>query len=190
MTLGYSELVTALKQKEEAKVESVWNAAREEAKKIEKDTALRLDEIQGQAASAEALKNKSAQKSILAKAHQKASDMRALARQKLTDDIEKSGLKILPLLREDNYQKLFVILAKELPAIAWEKVRVNPADEFLAKRFFPDEAIVCDSTIVGGLEVSSNDGRLRIVNTLEKRLERGWSSILPSILKELMARVT
>ena len=188
--MGYSELVTALKQKEEAKVESVWKVAREEAKKIEKDTALRLDEIQSQAASAGALKDKSSQKSILAKAHQKASDMRALAMQKLADDIENIGLKILPLLREDNYEKLFIILTKELPTIAWEEIRVNPADELLAKRFFPDETIVCDSTIVGGLEVSSNDGRLRIVNTLEKRLEKGWGSILPSIINELMVRVT
>jgi len=35
------------------------------------------------------------------------------------------------------------------------------------------------------MESAADGGRLRIVNTLEKRLERGWPELMPELFREI-----
>ena len=88
----------------------------------------------------------------------------------------------LAQLRDDRYAELFVALVEELLPCQWQAVRVNPADSELAKASFPGAAIETDKGITGGMEVIAEGGRVRIDNTLEKRLERAWPELLPRLL--------
>ena len=51
--------------------------------------------------------------------------------------------------------------------------------------FFPQAEIETDDSIRGGFEASADDGKYRVINVLEKRLEKGWPLVLPELLKEL-----
>lgn len=63
-------------------------------------------------------------------------------------------------------------------------MRVNPADGERAAVLFPGARIETDPAISGGMEAITEGGRMRVVNTLEKRLARGWPDILPHLLAE------
>ncbi|WP_129128331.1 V-type ATP synthase subunit E [Geomonas oryzae] len=95
------------------------------------------------------------------------------------------SVELLPALRDEGYPELFKRLAAELPQREWRMVRVNPQDADLAAGLFPDADIVADREISGGLVAVSPGEELQVINTLEKRLERGWPELLPMILKEV-----
>ena len=83
---------------------------------------------------------------------------------------------------------LGVVLACELPERGWQCVRVNPADADAAARRFPGAVVETDPGISGGMEVECEDGRVRISNTLEARLEAAWPDLLPRLIAELETR--
>ena len=95
------------------------------------------------------------------------------------------ALRLLPRLRERDYPRIFSRLAAELPPIEWETVRVNPADAEIAGYLFPRARIVPDTAICGGMEALAEGGRIQVINTLEKRLERGWPELLPVLIEEV-----
>jgi V/A-type H+-transporting ATPase subunit E len=91
------------------------------------------------------------------------------------------------LLRQPDTGKgdeLFVALAGELPDFPWETVKVNSRDKEAASSRFPKAKLIVDdaNAIRGGLEVSGENGAIRIINTLEKRLERMWPELLPELI--------
>jgi V/A-type H+/Na+-transporting ATPase subunit E len=88
-------------------------------------------------------------------------------------------------LRDNGDAELFAALEAELLPCQWETVRVNPADAELAEVRFPGARIETDGGITGGLEVAADGGRVRIDNTLEKRLERGWPELLPRLMNAI-----
>jgi V/A-type H+-transporting ATPase subunit E len=75
-------------------------------------------------------------------------------------------------------------MAAELPA-DWKTVRVNSEDAGIAREHFPEAGIITDDSISGGMDVMTEDAKIRVINTLEKRLERAWGDVLPHIMKEL-----
>ena len=98
-------------------------------------------------------------------------------------EVLKGGAKIVQL-REKDYPGIFSLLAAELPPIGWETLRVNPTDAEIAADLFPRARIVPDTAICGGMEALAEEGRIRIINTLEKRLERVWPELLPALIEE------
>jgi hypothetical protein len=92
----------------------------------------------------------------------------------LAERLHGLALAELPHLRAQNPERLFSALAAELPALAWQKVRVNPADDALARQHFPQAHVECDTQISGGMETEAEGGRIRVNNTLEARLETVW----------------
>jgi V/A-type H+-transporting ATPase subunit E len=108
--------------------------------------------------------------------------MRLAALGELSERLSRLAVSLLTQLREQQYGELFDALVRELPPYAWETVRVNPEDSAMAGRYFPEAEIVPDPHISGGMEVNGDGGRIRIVNTLEKRLERGWPELLPDLI--------
>ena len=95
----------------------------------------------------------------------------------------------LPALRKAGYEAVFGKMVQELPALSWKRVQVNPGDVALAGRYFPAAEIVPDPGITGGLDVSTEDGSIRVINTFEKRLERAWSDMLPLLIKDVYQEV-
>lgn len=75
-------------------------------------------------------------------------------------------------------------MAAELPLLSWKTVRVNPEDSEIAGRHFPGAEIITDAAVSGGMDTMSGDGKIRVINTLEKRLERAWEDIATDLLKE------
>jgi vacuolar-type H+-ATPase subunit E/Vma4 len=100
------------------------------------------------------------------------------------------ALEALGGLRNETYGDLFASLTAEIPSGAWQRVRVNPLDRSLAERHFPLATIVCDPAIGGGFEVEAEEGRIRIGNTLETRLDRAWPDVLPALMRDVFEQLS
>lgn len=94
----------------------------------------------------------------------------------------------LPTLAGERSPALFERLAAEIPDQDWALVRVNVQDRDAAERIFPQCTIETVPEIAAGLEVASEDGEIRIDNTLNKRLERAWPDLIAAIMEELRKR--
>ena len=81
--------------------------------------------------------------------------------------------------------QLFQALAEEIPDCHWQRIIVNPRDKAAAGVRFPAAEVLVDPGISGGLEVQSADDRIRIINSLEKRLEHLWPELLPDLFIEI-----
>jgi vacuolar-type H+-ATPase subunit E/Vma4 len=102
--------------------------------------------------------------------------------------LRNAAIKQLPALREKNYEKVFAKFVDELPEKEWEKIVVNPVDLELAAKFFAANIINLDSAISGGLVAVTTNGKIIVDNSFEKRLERKWFQILPSIIVKFEKR--
>lgn len=123
---------------------------------------------------------------ILHEAQRVALNIEDDAMRELSDRLYALAVDMLPLVREKEYDDLFAELVGEIPSLEWQKVRVNPVDEELARSLFPDAKIIKDDSVLGGFEVSTDDGRFRVANLLQKRLEKGWRMALPELLEEII----
>lgn len=107
------------------------------------------------------------------------------AERQLADRLYELAQKELPWLREQCGSRLLETCAKELPRTKWRKLRVHVSQVDLARKLFPEAKIEGDDTISGGLVAESADGKIMVINTLEKRLERSWPRILPEFIRTL-----
>lgn len=89
----------------------------------------------------------------------------------------------------ESYPLVFKALAAELPEASWAKVTVNPEDKMLAAECFPQSSILTSMSISGGMLVQSEDGAVEVDNTFEKRLQRSWTQLLPSLMNEIRGRL-
>jgi vacuolar-type H+-ATPase subunit E/Vma4 len=96
------------------------------------------------------------------------------------------GAGMLAQVRQQDYEAVFAELVREVPVSAWEKVRVNPLDKEMAGSLFPGAEVEADPSITGGFLASADGGRYQVINTFESRLEKGWPTILPLLLKEIV----
>jgi V/A-type H+-transporting ATPase subunit E len=183
--MGYRELIDALRQEGEEKTAALRREMDAEAARIEEEAAGRTgrlrDEFERRLAGAVA----DQRRELLAAAREKGELALLAAENALAERLRLIARDSLPLLRGDDPERLFTLLAKELPPADWERVTVNPADAGAAQRLFPAAEIVADAAVTGGLAVVAAGGRLRVDNTLEKRLERGWPELLPPFMDEL-----
>jgi V/A-type H+-transporting ATPase subunit E len=182
--VGYEDLLAALRREGENKSGLIRQEAEAEAARLREEAAagrVRLregfEQEQARAIAAEC-------GAILAEAERTARRIRLAEAGKRAERLYRLALGLLPHLRERDYPGMFSRLAAELPPAAWETVRVNPADGELAGYLFPTALIEPDPAISGGMEALAGGGRIRVVNTLEKRLERGWPELLPDLLGE------
>lgn len=122
---------------------------------------------------------------LMTEAEEKAWLRQSEAERQLADRLYELAKKELPLLREQCGNRLLETCSKELPQAKWQKLRVHESEVNLARTLFPEAEIKGDDTISGGLVAESADGRIMVINTLEKRLERSWPRILPEFLRTL-----
>jgi hypothetical protein len=50
---------------------------------------------------------------------------------------------------------------------------------------FPDTEIKGDDALTGGLEAIADNGRIRVINSFEKRLEKAWHAMLPILISDV-----
>jgi V/A-type H+-transporting ATPase subunit E len=124
---------------------------------------------------------------IRADAETKARLLSSSAAKRLSTRLYGEFRSSLPFLRNITNPDAFAGMAAELPPLSWGRVRVNPGDIAVARQHFPDAEIIPDNGISGGMDVSTGDGRIRVINTFEKRLERIWEELVPDLMQEICA---
>ena len=183
--MGATELIEALRSEGEKKALAIRRETEAEIARLRAEASATLGRLREEYGREQAAAGALAERAILAEAERKVLLIRLAAENKLAERLHALARSSLPLLRSRDYDRTFSLLATELPASAWETVRVNPADSERAATQFPAAEVIADSSISGGMEIAAAGGRLRIVNTLERRLERGWPELLPVLFREI-----
>lgn len=183
--MGYHELIAALHQDGAAQIEAIRRETDAAAELIAEAATARLQQLRTACSRKQAAVIAEETRGSLAAAALRGRMIRFAAERELAERLFALAQRSLSLVAEQGGEALFVSLAEELPSGGWEQVRVNPLTVELARRLFPGAEILPDATVAAGMEVIRESGALRIVNTLEKRLERGWPEILPALLKEV-----
>jgi vacuolar-type H+-ATPase subunit E/Vma4 len=183
--MSYRELIDALQRECEEKSRKIWQEAEGEAERARADASKRIEEGREGRDRNQSAALKILSESILSEASGRARLSRLLAEKELTDRLYRIARNCLPHLKGEGYKDIFSALVNELPQCEWVVVKVNPQDRRLAEALFPEDEVVSDSAVTGGIEVTEKGGSVRVVNTLEKRLERIWSEILPEITDEV-----
>lgn len=188
--MGCKELIDALRREGDEKARAIWREAEAESEEIRADADERIKRMQEEYSRMQAPAIKERIDPILSEAKQKADAVRLTAEKDMSVRLYRLALSVLSDLRDEGYSDISRSLVKELPLCKWEMVKVNPEDEKIAKEYFPDAEIITDSNITGGLEVQTKDGKIRISNTFESRLERAWMEILPALMRDIYGNLT
>ncbi len=183
--MSCTELINSLKKAADEKVLVIRQEAEREAGAARAEVARRLEQRRDEAKKKEAAALRDANAQALSAANNRAREVRLLAEKELAARLQAAAAAALSALRKAGYETAFGKMAQELPAFAWHEVRVNPVDVELAKKFFPGAEIAADRLITGGMDVSTKDGTIRVINTFEKRLERAWSDMLPLLIRDV-----
>lgn len=183
--MGSEELLAALRCEGERKLALIRQEATTEAARLREEADAAHDRLRDRMNQEQTRAVAAAQDAIIAKADREARHLTLAAEEELANRLLELARRLLPRLRSDDYPAKFSRLAAELPPVAWERVRVNPEDAGLAASHFSGAKVVMDGTICGGMDAEAEGGRVQVVNTLEKRLERCWPDLLPILLKEV-----
>lgn len=183
--MGSEELLAALRHEGEKKVALIREEAEAAAARLRSEAAARLAQLREESAQKQAGAVRAEQRAAAVEAGHAARDILLAAEQRLAQRLFTLALTLLPRIRDAEYPAFFARLAGELPSREWETLQVNPADLELAAILFARARTVPDPAISGGMDALAQGGRLRVINTLEKRLERGWTELLPLILEEV-----
>ena len=170
-----SDRIKQLWLEAETKAEELRSLKREELEQKKSKMAGQLKEIKGKITAPIIHK---VQRSVLA--------IEDESMVKLSERLYALAVAMLVQVRQHDYESIFAELAREVPAISWEEIQVNPLDKELAISSFPGAEIKEDPSIIGGYCARTEGGAYRVVNTLESRLKKGWPVILPRILKEIL----
>ena len=183
--MSHDVLVADLREKSEERVRQNWQVAEEKVDEIRlqksKELERRTAEVQRSLESEAEL----VAAPILHDAQRKAMTIEDDAMQDLSRRLYLLAVDMLGKVRQKDYEVFFADMVSELPSIDWEQVRVNPADTELAKSMFSGAEIEADGSIKGGFEASADGGKYRVVNLLEKRLEKRWFMTLPRMIQEI-----
>ncbi len=184
------ELIDSLRRSGDEKIRSIRREAEQEAEAIRTAESARIGELRRRYA--DQLSAATGEEAIraLAEAGNRARALRLEAEKVLSERLLSASRAALQQLRDARYPALFEKMVLELPSLAWNLVRVNPADVSLARKYFPTAEIVPVETISGGVDVTIRDGTIRVINTLEKRLERAWSELLPPMVKDAYREIS
>lgn len=182
--MDYMELIDALRKEGEEKIHAIWQEAAAKVEKIRGDAAKKIWEMREGYIKMQAAIIKEETDAILSEAEKRARSVMLLSEMELSERLYQIALSVLRNLRGEKYKDVFASLVRELPPCEWEVVRVNPEDTGIAKEYFYGSEILPDNSITSGLEVMTQDGKVRVLNTFEKRLERVWMEIFPEIIND------
>lgn len=183
--MSHEALIEDLQAKSRERVRRVWAKAETGVKEFRQLKEKELEQRQVEVLRQLEDEAEKVAAPILHEAECSALNIEDIAMRHLSERLYAMAVGMLGMERQKGYESFFADLVDEVPAIKWQGVRVNPADTEMARSFFPDAEIETDDSITGGFEVSADDERYRVVNVLEKRLEKGWPMALPELLKEI-----
>lgn len=183
--MGCRELIDSLRSMTGEKIRAIQRESEQEADTIRAETAAALAQLRTEAGEkhSAAATQKIAQ--AVAEAGVRARAQRLAAEHELAQKLFLLGVSSLQRLRTMEYAATFARMAHELPELAWKIVRVNSGDGDLARTHFPEAKIIFDDDIAGGMDVMIEGERIRVINTLNKRLERAWQDLLPDLMADV-----
>ncbi len=183
------ELIESLRFAGEEKVRLIRQEAEHESKALQEAASGKIEELRKHYA--EKLASTEGEEALraLAEAGSRARNVRLGAEKVLSERLYAIACASLNLVRDNGYPAVFEKLVLELPPFPWKLVRVNLADVSLARKYFPDAEITPIEDITGGVDVTVADSSVRVINTLEKRLERAWNEMLPLMVKDVYVEV-
>jgi V/A-type H+-transporting ATPase subunit E len=182
--MGSKELIESLQKAADERTRLIWKDAEGEADKVRAEASHRLNQLRESSLRTESLAATAAQAASVSEANNRSRTRLLLAEKALSDRFLSVARSLLHRLRKSGYREIFEKMVRELPPLDWKTVRVNPADVGLAKESFSGAEIIPDITITGGVDVIAEGGKIRVINTFEKRLERAWVDMLPGLLKD------
>jgi vacuolar-type H+-ATPase subunit E/Vma4 len=178
-------LIEDLRRKAVEDTEAVWREARAEAERCRLDAERQVEEQRKVLAKKVAAAARQFEEAANFEAARKSRELLAAASAELAERLHRLARTGLGRLREEGADGLFAALAAELPRRSWE--RVNPADRHRAQAWASQADVVCDAGVAGGLEVEAEEGRIRVSNTLDTRLDTAWPDILPGLVAGILA---
>jgi vacuolar-type H+-ATPase subunit E/Vma4 len=182
--MGCKELIESLRTAASERVDAVWSEASAEADTARAACAQKIVQAKEEAGRIMAAKVGLIRSQALLETRSKERGLRLGADRKLADLLYSIAVSRLRMLRDHEYGAVFQAMVQELPRFTWASVKVHPDDAERARKFFPNAKITASEAISGGLEVTSDDGLVTVVNTWEKRLERAWEGMLPELIRE------
>lgn len=183
--MGYQELVASLRKDAEETIHSIWREADTEIERLKEDASKRINAMRVRYEDIKIRSLKETRKGIINEALKREMEIRLKAEDALSQRLFKLCLNSLGILRDGDYDLVFSMLVKEIPEQKWGRIKVNPDDIDIAKRYFPDTEIITDKEITGGFIAITGDERICVINTFEKRLERTWESLLPQMIRDI-----
>ena len=178
------ELIKSLWMRAEGKIQTIQREAKEEAARTEREIELKITSLREEYEKTVTVESEKRAEHILSDAQNKVRLMTISNNRKLSDRLYRLTRSSLGFLRKEEYPNVFNALALELPPLSWTSVSVNPGDAAIARISFPGAEIIPDENISGGVDATTGENRVRVINTLEKRLERAWEDIIPDLIKE------
>ena len=188
--MSCKELIESLRKAADERVRVLWREAERRAEDARAEYVLKLARLREESDRSRAGGNSDLTSAALAEANNKARMLRLSGEQEICQRLLKAAVDALPLLRDSHYEKTFAKMVRELPSLPWKSVRVNPRDAALAQKHFKGAEIVSDAAITGGMDASTEEDSIRIVNTLEKRLERAWNDMLSDLVREVRSEIS
>ena len=182
--MNCEELIESLWKEAEKKIGAIIRETGEEESKIEKEALLRISRLREESQRRCSSASRKRTEEVISEAEKKARLVIIAEDLKLSERLYRISHASLRRLRNRGYEVFFKNMAAEIPPHPWKTVRVNPEDVGIARKHFPGAVIITDEGISGGMDVMTGDGKIRVINTLEKRLERAWGDILPRLMKE------
>lgn len=183
---AHPELIAALREAADSKVATIWKTVRARAASCQGDAEQATEKERATAEEERAAYARDLEEQATARAESEARRVRMDASTALAERVYRLAGGAIRRFRDEDYDAMFDALAREIPSEKWARVRVNPADEPRARGRFPGLDVVSDATVTGGMEVETADGRIRVSNTLETRLERAWPEILSGLVSDVL----
>jgi V/A-type H+-transporting ATPase subunit E len=184
--MSRQELIESLRRRGEEQVREIWRQAEAEARRLRTAAEQRLEREREAASRRRSAAATESARLVQLEAERRARQLLAEAKRAVAERLNREAKAALGTLRDEENERLFAVLAAELPPGDWREVTVCPADAARAAQRFPQARIISDPAVGGGLEATAAGGRIRVVNTLERRLERAWDDLLPLLLQEVL----
>lgn len=183
--MGKSELRAALQREITQRTEALWRETEAQVEARRRQVARELAERDSEEQTRLDARCLALRTAILRKAGNQAATLKLGAEAVLAERLIKLAGAQLAGLYAGKRQDYYCALFKELPAASWQTARVHPEDVALAGQLQPEVDVVACPELDGGMIVESDQGRVRIDNSLRQRLHRGWPELLPGLLAEL-----
>lgn len=183
--MGEAELKTALQREGQTQIRDFWQQSEAALQTRRKEVEAELMQLRAEADCQLQTETTLLSNNLLLAAHTRVMECRLHAEAALEKRLLILARQILPELASDDRSRLWKALREELPTADWTVLKVHPADRKLANHAFPAARIDCDATLSGGLIATNADATICIDNSLNCRLMRAWSDLLPKLLAEL-----